>query len=192
MTRPVTVTAAEAEFRAYRARRNVEPPDNDDWADERVAVTLFSELSLEHLILSAACEPEFTSLFRASAPDWNRSFLWRGVDPQTDGVGSLALQTLIQSSFAEATASAADADAAASKPNGYRWTWLALNGVQLKVASGAADEQRFRDTANCQLAIDQWHAAYFLDFGNQPRFRLRRMLRRLMNWRFSLSHFGMI
>ena len=191
MVTQASAAAAEAGVRTYRPRLRIKAQDTDDRGSDRLAVTLFSELSLEHLIVSTACQPEFTTVFKASAPDWNRSFQWRGVDLPNEDVGSLALQTLIQSSFSETGDGAALRDSTMPSPTAYRWTWLALNGVLLKVVAGATGGQGFKAAANYELSIDQWQSAYFLDFGNQPRSRLRRLLHRLMHWRFSLSHFGM-
>jgi superoxide dismutase len=37
------------------------------------------------------------------------------------------------------------------------------------------------------MALDTWEAAYFLDFQNQPRSRLQRVVDRLRHWRFSVT-----
>ena len=179
--------AADVDARPGRVTDHIVQQCTGDRGNERIAVTLFAELSLEQMIVSTACRPECMSLFRTCAPDWNRSFHWRGVEPRGDEHGSKALQSLIQSSFAESGQDADNPMAASAMPTMYRWTWLALSGVQLKVVGGNADGRQPKESATCQLGIDQWQAAYFLDFGNQPRSRLRQMLERLMHWRFSLG-----
>ena len=179
--------ADEADARRYHLMDPRVQEGTGDRGNERVAVTLFAELSPEQLIVSTACQPEFTTLFQTCAPDWNRLFHWRGVGPRADEHGSQALQSLIQSSFTKSGHDTGNPTVADPMPTMYRWTWLALNGVQLKVVAGNPDVRQTSDPATCQLAIDQWRAAYFLDFGNQPHSRLRQMLDRLMHWRFSLG-----
>ena len=179
--------AADVDARPGRAADNVVQQCTGDHGNECIAVTLFAELSVEQLIVSTACRPECMSLFRTCAPDWNRSFRWRDVDARGDEHGPKALQSLIQSSLAESGQDADKPVAASAMSAMYRWTWLALTGVQLKVVGGDPDVQQPTELATCQLGIDEWRAAYFLDFGNQPHSRLRQMLERLMHWRFSLG-----
>jgi len=162
----------------------------DDQGNERVAVTLFSELSSEHLILSAACRPEYTTLFKAAAPRWNSDFQWRAIDAHSEGADAQALQELLRGSFGgpQPTAAARRDDSAPA--SSYRWMWLALNGVRLKVDSRGRRGTRLKGESRFRLAIDAWDTAYFLDFENQPRSRVRRVLGRLVHWRFSMGHLG--
>jgi superoxide dismutase len=161
----------------------------DDLGNERVAVTLFSELSTEHLIYSAACRPEYTSLFRAAAPHWNSAYPWRALDPRSDAPAAQALQPVLQGCFAIPPAHQAGA---AGSPVGlatssYRWIWLALSGVRLKVDARDRLGLRTAHVVPVRMALDTWEAAYFLDFQNQPRSRLQRVVDRLRHWRFSVA-----
>jgi superoxide dismutase len=174
---------------AFNAHDSLTRQALDDLGNERVAVTLFSELSSEHLIYSAACRPEYTTLFRAAAPHWNSAYPWRAVDARSDGPGALALQPVLQGCFAipqprQAGPVEIPLGLATSS---YRWIWLALSGVSLKVDSRDRTGLRFPDEAPVRLALDSWKAAYFLDFRNQPRSRLQRVLDRLRHWRFSMA-----
>jgi superoxide dismutase len=69
----------------------------------------------------------------------------------------------------------------------YRWIWLALSGVSLKVDASDHIGLRLPDESPERLALDSWEAAYFLDFQDQPRSRLQRVLDRLRHWRFSMA-----
>ena len=170
-----------------RPRDNKRDLWTDDQRNERVAVSLFSELSSGHLILSAACEPEYTTLFRAGAPAWNSDFQWRTVDPDIDGSEVTTLQQLLGASFGSSQSGSAVPRSAGLPFPSYRWTWLALSGVRLKVDSRGPWGACFLDDARASLAIEAWEAAYFLDFEDQPRSRLKQVLDRLVQWRFSIA-----
>lgn len=165
---------------------------SDDQGNERVAVTLFAdELSLEHFILSAACQPEYTTFFRAAAPEWNQPFRWCSMDSRVDGVAAMALQPLIDASFNDAgpRTNGHSPNGVASLP--ARWTWLALGGVRLKVVPrGDVGKLPLKNSASL-LGIDVWESAYFLDFGNRDRVRLHALLDNLSHWQFAIDNLSM-
>jgi len=81
--------------------------DCDDRGNERVAVSLFAgEPSLQHFILTVACQHEYASFFKAAAPEWNHEFRWRDLDTGTDAAVATALQSVIGASFSDAEARA--------------------------------------------------------------------------------------
>lgn len=190
MPMPEPALRMKAAPRKYQPRYVQPWLATDDQGNERVAVTLFSELSSEHLIYSAACWPEYTTLFRAGAPHWNSGYQWKAVDLRDNRSEAPALQELLQEILGKPEASAATAVSSGSTASSYRWTWLALNGVRLKVDSRQRRGPRSHDESRTSLAIDAWNSAYFLDFRNQGRACLQRVLDRLVHWRFSMARVG--
>jgi Fe-Mn family superoxide dismutase len=186
----------EPAVRMRPAQRGYQPPylrpglATDEQGNERVAVTLFSELSSEHMIFSAACQPEYATLFRQGAPHWNNGFQWKPVGPRCSSPEAPALQELLQEILGSPDARTGAPAPCGAPSSSHRWTWLALDGVRLKVDSRHRRGLRHHDESRNGLGIEAWNAAYFLDFRNQSRSCLQRVLDRLVHWRFSMVRAG--
>ena len=135
-------------------------------------------------VIRLAKEKGDKSLFNNAAQVWNHSFFWNCLAaPGQKPSGQLASKIDEAFGSTEALLKKLGEEAVGHFASG--WTWLVLEGGQLKITSyHDADTPVVDDGVKPLLTLDVWEHAYYIDYRNaRPKFA-ETVLGNIINWDF--------
>ncbi len=155
--------------------------------DDLINKTPMENLDLNNLILTASCDTVLTKLFNSAAQVWNHQFYWNSLSPEAQKHHpSAQLKTSIDKDFGSMDNCLKKLIETGMNQFGSGWVWLARENNNLTIFS----------TSNAQtpitqyglkplLCIDVWEHAYYLDYQNDRKEYLTRVVTNLINWDFA-------
>ena len=135
-------------------------------------------------VIRLAKEKGDKGLFNNAAQVWNHSFFWNCLAaPGQKPSGQLASK--IDEAFGSTDALLKKLGEEAVGHFASGWTWLVLEGGQLKITSyHDADTPVVHDGVKPLLTLDVWEHAYYIDYRNaRPKFA-ETVLGNIVNWDF--------
>ena len=135
-------------------------------------------------VIRLAKEKGDKGLFNNAAQVWNHSFFWNCLAaPGQKPSGQLASKIDEAFGSTEALLKKLGEEAVGHFASG--WTWLVLEGGQLKITSyHDADTPVVHDDVKPLLTLDVWEHAYYIDYRNaRPKFA-ETVLGNIVNWDF--------
>jgi Fe-Mn family superoxide dismutase len=161
-----------------------------DKLNELTRGKIYSEMSLENIILETAHKDAEKSIYNNAAQVWNHTFYWNCLSPQAPRSPSGDLAQAMDSTFGSFEEFKKQWVQAAVDQFGSGWVWLCRdleNRVQLVKSSNAQNPL----TMNLKplLTIDVWEHAYYLDFQNKRADHVSEVIDHLLNWEFAERNF---
>ncbi|MGI8403302.1 MAG: superoxide dismutase [Thermomicrobiales bacterium] len=134
-----------------------------------VAGTDLDNVSSEDLVknLSQVPEEKRTAVRNNAGGDVNHTFFWKLLAPGGATAPSGALATAINETFGGVEGLKEKVNAAGAARFGSGWTWLVVDGGNLKVVSTANQDSPLSDGQPPVLGIDVWEHAYYLKYQNK-------------------------
>ena len=134
-----------------------------------VAGTDLDNVSSEDLVknLSQVPEEKRTAVRNNAGGDVNHTFFWKLLAPGGATAPSGALATAINETFGGVDGLKEKVNAAGAARFGSGWTWLVVDGGNLKVVSTANQDSPLSDGQTPVLGIDVWEHAYYLKYQNK-------------------------
>jgi Fe-Mn family superoxide dismutase len=108
--------------------------------------------------------------------------------PNGGGEPPALLKQKIEVSFGSVDACKRELANAAMAQFGSGWSWLVLDGADLKVVRTSNADVPFTSGMKPLLAIDVWEHAYYLDYQNRRADYVDAVLNKLINWGFALQN----
>ena len=97
----------------------------------------------------------------------NHTMFWEIMGPGGGGAPTGALGDAINAAFGGLDQLKAAVNDAGAKRFGSGWSWLVLEGGQLKVLSTANQDSPYMDGQTPILGVDVWEHAYYLKYQNR-------------------------
>ncbi len=134
-----------------------------------VAGTDLDNVSSEDLVKNLGQVPEEkrTAVRNNAGGDVNHTFFWKLLAPGGATAPSGALATAINETFGGVDGLKEKVNAAGAARFGSGWTWLVVDGGNLKVVSTANQDSPLSDGQTPVLGIDVWEHAYYLKYQNK-------------------------
>ncbi len=151
----------------------------------------FEALSLEEIIMRSHAESQ-TAIFNNAAQNWNHTFFWNCLSPETDQPTGELLNA-INRDFGSLNDFKQQFHKKAVALFGSGWVWLVkspVKGGRLTIESTSnADNPLILRTARTPiLTCDVWEHAYYIDYRNErPKFV--EMVVDIFNWRFASQNY---
>jgi superoxide dismutase, Fe-Mn family len=98
---------------------------------------------------------------------WNHSMFWQIMMPKGGGEPSGPLDEAIRSTFGDSDELKAQMNDAGVKRFGSGWSWLILDGGDLKVVSTPNQDNPLMEGKTPILGIDVWEHSYYLKYQNR-------------------------
>ena len=146
--------------------------------------------SLEEIIKIAAKDSSKTGIFNNAAQVWNHSFYWQCLKKGGGKTPSGAIAAKINAAWGSFDKFAEELKNAGMTQFGSGWSWLVLDGGQLKITKTANADTPIAHGQNPLLTIDVWEHAYYLDYQNRRPDYLAAVIQNLINWDFVNSNLG--
>ncbi|AIL65008.1 Superoxide dismutase [Fe] [Rickettsiales bacterium Ac37b] len=148
-----------------------------------------SSKSLEEIILSTAKDTSKSGIFNNAAQVWNHTFYWHSMKASGGGMPSPTLLDKINEDFGSFDKFKEEFKNAGTTQFGSGWSWLVLEGNQLKITkTGNADLPLIHNQV-ALLTCDVWEHAYYLDYQNRRPDYITTFLEKLVNWEFVEENF---
>lgn len=158
--------------------------------NDAIEGTDLENLSLEEIIQKTADDDEKTGVFNNAAQVWNHSFFWQCMTPNGGGEPDGELAQRIEKDFGEFDSFRQKFIDAASGQFGSGWTWLVLEGGQLRVVSTSNAVPPMVHGQQALLTCDVWEHAYYLDYQNDRGKFVETFCDNLVNWDFVADQFA--
>ncbi|OGP67255.1 MAG: superoxide dismutase [Deltaproteobacteria bacterium RBG_19FT_COMBO_43_11] len=146
--------------------------------------------SLEEIIKIAAKDSSKTGIFNNAAQVWNHSFYWQCLKKGGGKTPSGAIAAKINAAWGSFDKFAEELKNAGMTQFGSGWSWLVLDGGQLKITKTANADTPIAHGPKPLLTIDVWEHAYYLDYQNRRPDYLAAVIQNLINWDFVNSNLG--
>ena len=159
-----------------------------DTLNQLIAGTPFASLSLEEIILRAAGSTQHTAIFNNAAQAWNHTFYWHSLTPKGSDRLPAALESKVKASFGDFGALKRELGKAAIEQFGSGWSWLVLDGSDLRVIKTGNSDDPLPKRMKPLLTIDVWEHAYYLDYQNRRADYVHAVIDKLMNWEFAMDN----
>ncbi len=147
--------------------------------NKEIKGTKFEFMTLEEVILSAN-----GSIFNNAAQNWNHTFFWNCLSPNSTGVPDGKVAEMITKKWGSWEEFKSAFSEAAATNFGSGWTWLVLdkdNKIDILNTSNAETPKKLG--AKALLTLDVWEHAYYIDYRNErPKFI--ESFWHLVNWDF--------
>ncbi len=160
--------------------------------NDLIAGTPFENKTLNEIILTAASDDIYATLFNNAAQCWNHEFFWNSLTNQAENkIIPEPLAQKLTEDFGSIDAFKAALKKAALARFGSGWAWLILDqdDNRLKiVTTGNADTPLTRQNQKPLLCIDVWEHAYYLDYQNVRGDFLSAVIDNLLNWKFAIDN----
>lgn len=155
--------------------------------NELIEHTDLKDKTLEEIVLYAASDSVYTTLFNNAAQAWNHSFFWNSLKPANEkGEIPEKLMKLIIQDFGSVENLKKELIQKGLAQFGSGWVWLVYENEHLKVISTSnADTPLTSGSQIPLLTIDVWEHAYYLDEQNRRGDYLSNLVERLLNWTFA-------
>ncbi len=157
---------------------------------ELIKGTSLEGKDLKEIILTAASDDIYQSLFNNAAQSFNHEFFWNSLtnDPQKKVVPEVLMEK-IEADFASLDNLKEALKKAALSQFGSGWVWLVEEDGHLKVvALSNAGTPIVRQNQKPLLCIDVWEHAYYLDYQNARAGFVDAILNHLINWQFAADN----
>ncbi len=152
-----------------------------DKLNKAIEGTAYAELPLEEIIRRSFKKDP--GVFNNAGQHWNHSFFWQCLKAD-GGAPKGALGRKIETDFGDLAGFRKEFSKAAEGLFGSGWTWLVLDGDQLRIATTPNGETPLLDNQHALLTLDVWEHAYYVDYRNErPKF-ITAFLDNLINWDF--------
>lgn len=139
--------------------------------------------TLEEIVRKSAKDKNKNeALFNNAAQAWNHEFFWESMKPKGGGIPEGNMADQIKTSFGSYDQFKAEFIAVTGQLFGSGWVWLVQEkGVLKIVATGNADNPMISGQIPL-FSVDVWEHAYYLDYQNQRRDYVKRVLENLIDW----------
>lgn len=155
-----------------------------DNLNKLIAGTDLAEKPLEEIIKIAAKDSAKAGIFNNAAQVWNHTFYWRCLKKSGGGIPTGAIAAKINATWGSYDKFAEELKNAGVTQFGSGWTWLVLEGNQLKITKTANADTPLAHGQKPLLTIDVWEHAYYLDYQNRRPDYLLAVIQNLINWNF--------
>lgn len=151
-----------------------------------ISGTPLENKSLTDIILTAASDTIYTSLFNNAAQCFNHEFYWNSLTPYDKGIPKDLEQKLIRD-FGSVEDFKQKFAAAATGQFGSGWAWLVCdtNKKLSIITTGNAQTPITQPNTRPLLCLDVWEHAYYLDYQNRRADYVKTLIDHLMNWHFA-------
>lgn len=155
--------------------------------NELIERTDLKDKTLEEIVLYAASDSVYTTLFNNAAQAWNHSFFWNSLKPINEKKEiSEKLMKLIVQDFGSVENLKKELIQKGLAQFGSGWVWLVYENEHLKVISTSNAETPLTSGSQVPLlTIDVWEHAYYLDEQNRRGDYLSNLVEQLLNWTFA-------
>ncbi|MBQ8558260.1 MAG: superoxide dismutase [Alphaproteobacteria bacterium] len=155
--------------------------------NELIERTDLKDKTLEEIVLYAASDSVYTTLFNNAAQAWNHSFFWNSLKPINEKKEiSEKLMKLIVQDFGSVENLKKELIQKGLAQFGSGWVWLVYENEHLKVISTSNAETPLTSGSQVPLlTIDVWEHAYYLDEQNRRSDYLSNLVEQLLNWTFA-------
>ena len=162
--------------------------------DDLINQTPMSDLDLENLILTAACDSILTKLFNNSAQVWNHQFYWNSLTPDSSKRHpSSTLKSAIIRDFGTIDNCLTQLIETGINQFGSGWVWLVAEKGVLKIISTSNAQTPLTHYGSIPLlCLDVWEHAYYLDYQNNRKEYLTQIVHNLLNWDFVSQNYKKI
>lgn len=158
--------------------------------NELISNTDFKDLELTEIILRAAADTLYTSLFNQAAQVYNHEFYFDSLTKNSSTKDiSFLLNKLIEKDFSSVEKLKEKLVETGLSVFGSGYVWLVLEGETLKVLPYFnAFTPLTSGSCTPLLAIDVWEHAYYLDKQNLRAAYLKDVVNNLLDWSFASSN----
>ena len=158
--------------------------------NELIDNTDLENKSLEEIILTAASDSVYQTLFNNAAQAWNHQFYWQSLKPNAAASPvPEQLKTAIERDFGSVEELKNQLQAKGLAQFGSGWVWLvAENGKLSVVSTSNAQTPLINGAQKPLLTIDVWEHAYYLDSQNNRAAYLQNVINHLLNWEFAAQN----
>ena len=137
-----------------------------DKANQLLKGGVFEGKTAEEIIVLTAGKKESTAIFNNVAQAWNHAFFWKCLKPGGGTVGGELADWIIKSFGSFDTFKQKFLEAAKSQ-FGSGWTWLVLDGENLKIVTTANADTPIAHGLKPVFTVDVWEHAYYLKYRNR-------------------------
>lgn len=158
--------------------------------NELIKGTDLENTSLEDIILIAASDTVYTTLFNNAAQAWNHEFYWNSLtsDPEKQQIPAF-LKKKIEEDFSSVEDLNNQLVEKGVAQFGSGWVWLVSENGHLKVVSTSnANTPLTTPDQKPLLCIDVWEHAYYLDEQNRRADYLKNVVSKRLNWTFAAEN----
>ncbi|MBO7483523.1 MAG: superoxide dismutase [Alphaproteobacteria bacterium] len=150
--------------------------------------TDLQDKTLEQIILTAASDDIYTTLFNNAAQVWNHEFFWRSLTPQLQTIPA-SLSARIDKDFGSLTQLQDTLIKKGLAQFGSGWVWLVADKQNLRIMT-TSNAQTPLTTPNLKplLCLDVWEHAYYLDYQNLRKDYLTQIVQHCLNWEFAVQN----
>ena len=154
--------------------------------------TPMADLDLENLIITAASDEVLTKLYNNAAQVWNHQFFWKSLTPHSKKTNpSKELLSAIEQDFGSLQACLDILIQNGINQFGSGWVWLTLQDGVLKIYSTPnAQTPITQYGVKPLLCLDVWEHAYYLDYQNNRKEFLTKIVNNILNWEFADKNFA--
>lgn len=153
--------------------------------NELVKNTEFENMSLEDIIMKSS-----GGIFNNAAQDWNHTFYWNCMTPDSSGEPTGKLADAINKKFGSFAEFQKAFTQSATTLFGSGWTWLAKNANgELEIINTGNAGLPMKDNKKALLTCDVWEHAYYIDYRN-VRAKYVENFWKLVNWKFVEDNFA--
>ncbi len=138
--------------------------------------------SLEDIIATCWQDPAKEGIFNNAGQHWNHTLFWRVMKKGGGGAPGGELQRRIEDAFGSFESFREKFKEAAVTVFGSGWSWLAVDGDELKVLKTPNGVNPIVHGMVPILGIDVWEHAYYLDYQNRRPEYVAAFLNHLVNW----------
>lgn len=142
--------------------------------------TEFADMSLDEIIMKSS-----GGIFNNAAQNWNHTFYWHSLTPNSQGEPTGKLADAIKNKFGSLEEFKKAFLQSATTLFGSGWTWLAKNThgeVEIMNTSNAG--LPMKDGKIALLTCDVWEHAYYIDYRNARPSYLDNFWK-IVNWEFA-------
>jgi len=124
--------------------------------------TEFANMSLEEIIMKSS-----GGIFNNAAQDWNHTFYWNCMTPNSAGEPGGKLADAIKKKFGSFEEFKKQFTQSATTLFGSGWTWLAKDAKgELEIMNTGNAGLPMKDNKIALLTCDVWEHAYYIDYKN--------------------------
>jgi Fe-Mn family superoxide dismutase len=151
--------------------------------------TGYAGMTLEDIIMRSHKTGE-AGVFNNAAQIWNHTFLWNSMTAGGGGDAKGPLKEAIDHQFGSLSGFGKAFKDAAMGQFGSGWTWLVVDGGNLKIVSTGNAQTPLTNGQTPLLTLDVWEHAYYLDYQNDRGKYIDTFLDHLINWEFASSNYS--
>jgi superoxide dismutase, Fe-Mn family len=144
----------------------------------------FEQMTLEDVIMESWSAKD-TGVFNNAAQIWNHTFYWSSMKPDGGGKPKGDIASMIDKDFGSYDGFVDEFKKAGATQFGSGWTWLILDGGELKVMKTPNAELPMTASKAALITMDVWEHAYYLDYQNRRPDYIVTFLEKLVNWEFA-------